>query len=436
MLKRIIGALLVALMLLSIFPFAVIADTSVTQSFNGFDTVRRTNYLVIYTPSFGYYTGTNTYGTEVVVEDGRVISVGGNNSQIPANGFVVSGHGTMRDWLTENVTIGMKVSYSSYDYTVTFTTDAYTATYAVTAARNVAIDARAKAIEGCYFYDETADTRMSAAESKYNTVSSLSQTQIDALVKEYNTIAMLYREREVSQYRGLWLRPTQRTWAEVESYVQQCSEAGINMICVETLYSGTLIYPPKSGSYFNQNPIFGNFDVLNAFVNVCHKYDIELHVWMPVFYSGSNDNNWRLSVAAQKPEWQLIDQNGSNVGSDDASGLIFLNPANDEVQSFLLDTYKHLLENYDVDGFQLDYIRYRDRTTVTDFGYDQVTIQKFKHQSFPRQRKTCFSGSFSRRSEASQSPDTGCRRSRTLRPCYELFEYCKYQTPGRALPQI
>ena len=383
MLKRIIGCLLVALMLLSVLPFSVIADTSVTQSFNGIDIVRRTDYLVIYTPSFGDYTGTNTYGTEVVVEDGRVISVGGNNSYIPDNGFVVSGHGTMREWLNLNVTVGMKVSYSRYDYTVTFTTDSYTAAYAATIARENAIAARSEAIEGCYFYDENADSRMAAAESKYNTVSSLSQAQINALVEEYNTIAMLYREREVAQYRGVWLRPTQRSWAEVEAYVQQCSEAGINMISVETLYSGTLIYPPKSGSYFNQNPYFGGFDVLNAFVNVCHKYNIELHVWMPVFYSGSNDNNWSLSVASQRPDWQLVDQNGSNVGSDDATGLIFLNPANNEVQAFLLDTYKHILETYDVDGFQLDYIRYRDRTSATDFGYDAGTIQKFK-QKYPQ----------------------------------------------------
>ena len=381
MLKRIISTLLVATLLLCSVPFAVSADTSVSQSVSGINTGRTTNALIIYTPYYGSSTGTNAYGTEVVVENGRVVSVGGNNSSIPTNGFVVSGHGTMKDWLSANVIIGMKASYSSYS--VTFTADSYTTTYAATVAREAAIAARAEAIEGCYFYDANADTRMSAAESTYNSLSSLSSSQIDALVKEYNTIAYLYREREVAEYRGLWLRPTQRTWAEVETYVKSCYDAGINMICIETLFSGTLIYPPKSGSYFNQNPMFGNFDVLDAFVNVCHKYGIELHVWMPVFYSGSMDGNWELSVASQKPEWQLISQNGSNVGSDDSTGLIFLNPGNDEVQAFLLDTYKHLLENYDIDGFQLDYIRYRDRTLNTDFGYDSGTIAKFK-QKYPK----------------------------------------------------
>lgn len=381
MFKRALSVLLAFLFVFCAIPFSASADTVVTQNISAIDSLRRTDYLVIYTPNFGSYTNTNTYGTEVVVEQGRVVSVGGNNSRIPQNGFVVSGHGTMKDWIIENVVIGMKAEYDNR--TVTFTSDSQTVIYATTIAREKALAAKSVALEGCYFYDKTADSRLSEAEAVYANLNSLSSAQATALAKEYDIIACLYGEREAAQYRGLWLRPTQRSWSEVESYVKKCAEAGINMICIETLYSGTLIYPPKSGSYFKQNPIFSGFDVLNAFVNLSHKYGIELHVWMPVFYSGSNDNNWRLSVAAQKPEWQLVDQNGSNVGSDDTSGLIFLNPANDEVQDFLIETYTHLLENYKVDGFQLDYIRYRDRTSVTDFGYDEATIAKFK-QKYPQ----------------------------------------------------
>ncbi len=49
---------------------------------------------VLYTPDFGETTGTNDYGTEIVVEDGRVISVSVNkgNNAIPKNGFVLSIH--------------------------------------------------------------------------------------------------------------------------------------------------------------------------------------------------------------------------------------------------------------------------------------------------------------------------------------------------------
>ena len=38
-------------------------------------------------------TGTNPYGMEAVVEDGVVVRVGSNDNAVPANGYVISGHG-------------------------------------------------------------------------------------------------------------------------------------------------------------------------------------------------------------------------------------------------------------------------------------------------------------------------------------------------------
>ncbi len=49
---------------------------------------------VVYTPDYGETTGSNIYGSEIVVADGKVISVniGKGDSRIPKNGFVLSVH--------------------------------------------------------------------------------------------------------------------------------------------------------------------------------------------------------------------------------------------------------------------------------------------------------------------------------------------------------
>lgn len=49
---------------------------------------------VVYTPEYGETTGSNIYGSEIVIADGKVISVsiGKGDSQIPKNGFVLSVH--------------------------------------------------------------------------------------------------------------------------------------------------------------------------------------------------------------------------------------------------------------------------------------------------------------------------------------------------------
>ena len=70
---------------------------------NSINTGRGTNKLVVITGTAK--TGTNEYGREAcVASDGKVISVNyGGNSDVPKFGFVISGHGTMSDWILANV---------------------------------------------------------------------------------------------------------------------------------------------------------------------------------------------------------------------------------------------------------------------------------------------------------------------------------------------
>jgi hyaluronoglucosaminidase len=77
---------------------------------------RGEDQLIIYTPAYGHpSTGTNPWGAEAIVRDGVVVRVGdgekGNDSPIPENGFVVSGHGTSRDWIMRNLQPGVPVTF-------------------------------------------------------------------------------------------------------------------------------------------------------------------------------------------------------------------------------------------------------------------------------------------------------------------------------------
>lgn len=91
------------------------AETGVKDvKVNGINIVRSTDYLVVYAgkPT----TGTNQYGTEVIVNaDGVVTNTptyGKGNTAIPSNGFVLSGHGKMSKWLLDNIKKGDKINLS------------------------------------------------------------------------------------------------------------------------------------------------------------------------------------------------------------------------------------------------------------------------------------------------------------------------------------
>lgn len=87
------------------------ASPKVTTSVSGLNVSRAPNSLVIYDNNYGSPTTlTNAYGTEIAVDaTGLVLSkptYGTNKTTIPEGGLVISGHGTMTDWMKANITKG------------------------------------------------------------------------------------------------------------------------------------------------------------------------------------------------------------------------------------------------------------------------------------------------------------------------------------------
>jgi len=83
---------------------------------NGFNIHRAAEYLVIYTRDRGEGTGTNKWGVEVAFDKNCVALndpvYGVGNMQIPAGGFVLSGHNTAGEWILENIKKGKKLNMS------------------------------------------------------------------------------------------------------------------------------------------------------------------------------------------------------------------------------------------------------------------------------------------------------------------------------------
>ena len=83
----------------------------------GVDILRGMDALVVYRPAPGVNrTRTNEWGTEAAVIGGRVTAVRDRQlsrlqvgTDIPPNGYVLSGHGAARDWMQLHVTVGATV---------------------------------------------------------------------------------------------------------------------------------------------------------------------------------------------------------------------------------------------------------------------------------------------------------------------------------------
>lgn len=87
-----------------------------SRKLDGVNRMRGTNELIQYTPDFGPRTETNDWGYEITVRGGKVVKKGGNNNEIPSDGYVLSLH--YEDWLKNNSIEGAKVSIENSEVTI------------------------------------------------------------------------------------------------------------------------------------------------------------------------------------------------------------------------------------------------------------------------------------------------------------------------------
>jgi hyaluronoglucosaminidase len=134
---------------------------------------RGADELHIFTPEHSSpATGTNPYGHEATVVNGVVVSAEGNNSTIPADGYIVSGHGSADRWVEANLLPGVTVELG--DSEVRFTSipeDLLTPERRVIAARMETLDLLARLVR---------------ARAPHDTLSAVRDVlrEIDSLVEE------------------------------------------------------------------------------------------------------------------------------------------------------------------------------------------------------------------------------------------------------------
>jgi len=80
---------------------------------SGLNRERKTDEIIIYTPFFFRTTLTNPDGVEIVVRNNKIRQIldRKGSSEIPADGFVISASGKMRDELLKSAKLGLKVRW-------------------------------------------------------------------------------------------------------------------------------------------------------------------------------------------------------------------------------------------------------------------------------------------------------------------------------------
>lgn len=159
---------------------------------------------------------------------------------------------------------------------------------------------------------------------------------------------------------------------EMDMVVGIAKYINANMIFIEILNDdGYMNYPSNVWPHRE-----GDTDRLKMLIDRAHAQGIQVIPWIKTFFAAANG---QLGPVLEKhPEWAAVGSDGNVLTS---YGLAWFNPAHPEARDFIQRAILELVTEYDIDGLQLDYIRYPNTYPThipTVYGYDDYSRQAYK----------------------------------------------------------
>ena len=161
-----------------------------------------------------------------------------------------------------------------------------------------------------------------------------------------------------------------RQKAELCNILDELKAANFNTVLLQTRLRGDVIYPSKIEIYnetvSGKEGISPGYDALAFAIEECHKRGLECHAWIvsiPIGKDKHVKDQGKNSVVKKQP--QLCKHYQEEW---------FLDPGNPSTKEYLFSIIKEVVTHYDVDGINLDYIRYPDQPK--DFP-DKDTYRKY-----------------------------------------------------------
>ena len=142
----------------------------------------------------------------------------------------------------------------------------------------------------------------------------------------------------------------------------------VNTVLLQTRVRGDVIYPSHIEPFSHvltgvegKNP---GYDPLAFAIDECHKRGIQLHAWVVTMPLGKDEHikrQGRLALSSKRKDL-----------CTHYKGAWYMEPGNPATDDYIVALVREIVDNYNVDGIHLDYIRYPDRTK----GYPDESLHR------------------------------------------------------------
>lgn len=144
---------------------------------------------------------------------------------------------------------------------------------------------------------------------------------------------------------------------ELCNILDRLADANFNTVFLQVRLRGDVIYrsaiEPASKTFSGKYGTMPGYDPLAFAIEECHKRGMECHAWFVTFPVGTEKavkEQGKLSVVKRHPK--LCKRH---------NGEWYLDPGVPETADYILSLVKEVVNGYDIDGIQFDYIRYPEQ---------------------------------------------------------------------------
>lgn len=188
-----------------------------------------------------------------------------------------------------------------------------------------------------------------------------------------------------SNLRGLWIDAFGaglKTPAQVRQMVNDAEKMGINVLFVQAIRRGDCLCLKSGLPVVSDKDYAPNFDALALAIQLAHQRGIKVIAWttsMGIANVNAPNNSPQHVMQQHGPKagaksWMNRRPDGSWRENNDG----WLDPAIPAAADYMVQSVVNLVKNYDIDGIQLDRIRYPDGG---NWGYDPKTLARFASET-------------------------------------------------------
>lgn len=146
-------------------------------------------------------------------------------------------------------------------------------------------------------------------------------------------------------------RSAEKQKEELRAILDRLQKANINTVLLQTRIRATTIYPsqyePWDGCLSGFPGKSPGYDALQFAIDECHKRGMEVHAWIVTIPVGKWNSYGCRQLRKRFPRLiKRIDQDG------------YMDPEATQTGCYLAEMCREIVQQYDVDGIHLDYIRY------------------------------------------------------------------------------